>query len=79
MSNMNRIDVSWFTGDISVFIFDFSYIEQLTSALLGRLITLEKKSKARGKRIKLVGLGPELIEILATTKLDLTQATSLLL
>ena len=56
--------------DISVYILDFSNIKQFSSAELGGLITWDKKSKAVGKRIILVGLRPNLIELLVTTKLD---------
>lgn len=49
---------------------DFGSVDILSSAALGKLITLDKKARARGGELKLVGMGPTLAEIFAVTRLD---------
>jgi anti-sigma B factor antagonist len=51
-------------------VLDFSLVEFLTSAVLGKLITLHKKVAARGGRMKLCRICPNIREVLAITKLD---------
>jgi anti-sigma B factor antagonist len=49
---------------------DFSSVEFLSSAALGKLITLDKKMKAHGGMLKLVNIQPEIYEVFAITKLN---------
>jgi anti-sigma B factor antagonist len=49
---------------------NFSSVEFLSSAALGKLITLEKKVKARGGVLKLSNIRPEIYEVFAITKLN---------
>jgi anti-sigma B factor antagonist len=49
---------------------NFSSVEFLSSAALGKLITLDKKVKARGGKLKLSNIRPEIYEVFAITKLN---------
>jgi len=49
---------------------NFVSVEFLSSAALGKLITLDKKVKARGGRLKLSNIRPEIYEVFAITKLN---------
>jgi anti-sigma B factor antagonist len=49
---------------------NFSLVEFLSSAALGKLITLEKKVKAHGGTLKLCNIRPEIYEVFAITKLN---------
>jgi anti-sigma B factor antagonist len=49
---------------------NFSTVEFLSSAALGKLITLDKKVKAHGGRLKLSNIRPEIYEVFAITKLN---------
>ena len=49
---------------------NFSTVEFLSSAALGKLITLEKKVKAHGGKLKLSNIRPEIYEVFAITKLN---------
>lgn len=51
-------------------IVDFSSVDFLASAALGKLITLDKKATARGGVLKLSNICPQLSQIFAVTKLD---------
>lgn len=48
----------------------FESVEFLSSAALGKLITLEKKVKAQGGKLKLTSIRPEIYEVFTITKLD---------
>jgi len=48
----------------------FQNVEYLSNALLGKLITLDKKVKAREFSLKLASICPELYEVFTITKLD---------
>jgi anti-anti-sigma factor len=48
---------------------NFSSVEFLSSAALGKLITLDKKVKAHGGKLKLSNIRPEIYEVFAITKL----------
>jgi anti-sigma B factor antagonist len=51
-------------------ILDFSGVEYLSSAALGKLITMDKKvKKARGK-LRLCSIRPDIYEVFAITKLN---------
>ena len=49
---------------------NFTNVEFLSSAALGKLITLDKKVKANGGRLKLSNIRPEIYEVFAITKLN---------
>ena len=49
---------------------DFSSVEFLSSAALGKLITLDKKMKAQEGFLKLANIRPEIYEVFAITRLD---------
>jgi anti-sigma B factor antagonist len=49
---------------------NFSAVDFLSSAALGKLITLDKKTKAHGGRLKLSNIRPEIYEVFAITKLN---------
>lgn len=48
----------------------FSNVDFLSSAALGKLITLDKKVKAHGGTLKLCNIRPEIYEVFAITKLN---------
>ena len=49
---------------------NFSTVEFLSSAALGKLITLDKKVKSHGGKLKLSNIRPEIYEVFAITKLN---------
>ena len=49
---------------------NFSSVDFLSSAALGKLITLDKKVKAHGGAMKLSNIRPEIYEVFAITKLN---------
>ena len=49
---------------------NFSAVEFLSSAALGKLINLDKKIQAQGGRLKLSNIRPEIYEVFAITKLN---------
>jgi anti-anti-sigma factor len=49
---------------------NFGSVEFLSSAALGKLITLDKKVKANGGKLKLSNIRPEIYEVFAITKLN---------
>ena len=49
---------------------NFSSVEFLSSAALGKLITLDKKVKAHSGLMKLSNIRPEIFEVFAITKLN---------
>ena len=49
---------------------NFQQVEFLSSAALGKLITLDKKVKAQGGKMKLSNIRPEIYEVFAITKLN---------
>ena len=49
---------------------NFASVEFLSSAALGKLITLDKKVKAHGGRLKLSNIRPEIREVFTITRLD---------
>jgi anti-sigma B factor antagonist len=49
---------------------NFSSVDFLSSAALGKLITLDKKMKAHAGRLKLSNIRPEIYEVFAITKLN---------
>jgi anti-sigma B factor antagonist len=51
-------------------VLDFSLVDFLSSAVLGKLIALRKKMTARDGMLKLCCLCPAALEVFAVTKLD---------
>jgi len=51
-------------------VLDCSRLRFLSSAALGKLITLDKKVRVRGGRLKLSNVRPEIYELFAITRLD---------
>ncbi|MGA2033436.1 MAG: STAS domain-containing protein [Thermoguttaceae bacterium] len=51
-------------------VLNFSSVDFLSSAALGKLITLDKKMKAHGGQLKLCNIRPEIYEVFAITKLN---------
>ena len=51
-------------------VLDFTNVEYLSSAALGKLITMEKKVKAARGRLRLCSIRPEIYEVFAITKLN---------
>ncbi len=49
---------------------NFSGVDFLSSAALGKLITLDKKVKARSGQLRLCNIRPEIYEVFAITKLN---------
>ncbi|MCA9100594.1 MAG: STAS domain-containing protein [Pirellulales bacterium] len=49
---------------------NFSNVEFLSSAALGKLITMDKKVKVNGGRLQLSNIRPEIYEVFAITKLN---------
>ncbi|HEY1535301.1 MAG TPA: STAS domain-containing protein, partial [Polyangiaceae bacterium] len=49
---------------------NFTSVEFLSSAALGKLITLDKKVKAHGGKLRLSNIRPEIYEVFAITKLN---------
>jgi anti-sigma B factor antagonist len=49
---------------------NFSSVEFLSSAALGKLITLDKKVKSHKGKLKLSNIRPEIYEVFAITKLN---------
>lgn len=49
---------------------NFGSVDFVSSAALGKYITLDKKVKARGKTLKLSNIRPEIYEVFAITKLN---------
>ena len=51
-------------------VLDFTSVEYLSSAALGKLITLDKKVKAAKGKLRLCGIRPEIYEVFAITRLN---------
>ena len=54
----------------SKIILNFSSVEFLSSAALGKLITFEKKAKRNNARLILTDIRPEIYEVFAITRLN---------
>lgn len=51
-------------------VLDFANVEYLSSAALGKLITMDKKVKAAKGKLRLCNVRPEIYEVFAITKLN---------
>jgi anti-sigma B factor antagonist len=51
-------------------ILDFSGVQQVSSALLGKLILLQRRVDAAGGKLRLCELGPAIRDVMRTTNLD---------
>lgn len=54
----------------SKIILDFSVVEYLSSAALGKLITMDKKVKANSGKLRLASIRPEILDVFTITRLD---------
>jgi anti-sigma B factor antagonist len=54
----------------SALLLNFADVEFLSSAALGKLITLDKKVKAANGKLKLCNIRPQIYEVFAITKLN---------
>ena len=51
-------------------VLDFTSVEYLSSAALGKLITMDKKVKAVGGQLRLCSIRPDIYEVFAITRLN---------
>ena len=51
-------------------VLDFSNVEYLSSAALGKLITMDKKVKSAKVKLRLCSVRPDIYEVFAITKLN---------
>jgi len=51
-------------------VLNFSKVDFLSSAALGKLITFEKKAKKAGSELILTNISPEIFQVFAITNLD---------
>ena len=51
-------------------VLDFSLVEYLSSAALGKLITMDKKAKAAKSKLRLCCIKPEIYEVFEITRLN---------
>ncbi|MCA9095756.1 MAG: STAS domain-containing protein [Planctomycetaceae bacterium] len=51
-------------------VLDFSNVEYLSSAALGKLITLDKKVKSAKGKLRLCNIRPDIYEVFAITRLN---------
>lgn len=51
-------------------VLNFSNVEFLSSAALGKLITFEKKTKKQGAELILTNISPEIFQVFTITNLD---------
>lgn len=54
----------------SSILLDFSNVEYLSSAALGKLITMDKKVKSAKGKLRLCSIRPEIYEVFTITKLN---------
>ncbi len=57
-------------GERRKLLLDLGSVDFLSSAALGKLVTLDKKTTSRGGALKLANLCPRLAQIFAVTRLD---------
>ena len=57
-------------GNCDKVLLNFASVDFLSSAALGKLITLDKRVKAHGGLLKLSNIRPEIFEVFAITKLN---------
>jgi anti-sigma B factor antagonist len=72
--NIQELGVEMFrlveTDNRGKLVLNFSTVDFLSSAALGKLITLDKKVKAKGGVLKLSNIRPEIYEVFAITRLN---------
>ena len=49
---------------------NFSSVDRLSTVMLGKLLMVNKKMEAKGGKLKLCSIGPEIRQVFDTTKLD---------
>ncbi len=60
----------WEEGKQKRFVLDFSDVDYLSSALIGKLISLNAHVQARGGSVKLCSIRPEIMDVFHACKLD---------
>lgn len=58
------------TGGPILVILDMTGVQQVSSAMLGKLILLQRKAEASGGRLRICELSTEILDVLKTTNLD---------
>jgi len=58
------------SDDRKKIVLDFANVEYLSSAALGKLITLDKKVKAAKGKLRLCNIRPDIYEVFAITRLN---------
>jgi len=53
-----------------VLVLDFTQMEQISSEVPARLLSFDSKLKTQGKRLRLCGFRPEILNLLSIAKLD---------
>jgi len=56
--------------DCNRLLLDFSGVEQLSSAMLTKLVRLHKKMGTKGEKLRLTGISSQIRSVFATTRLD---------
>ena len=51
-------------------VLDFANVEYLSSAALGKLITMDKKTKGAKGKLRLCNIRPDIYEVFTITRLD---------
>jgi anti-sigma B factor antagonist len=57
-------------ADCQKLLLNFASVEGITSMMLGKLVMIQKKMNAKGGKLKLCDLAPEVQEVFAATKLN---------
>jgi anti-anti-sigma factor len=57
-------------ADCHNLLLNFASVVGLSSLMIGKLLMLQRKMESKGGKFKLCDLGPELQEVISTTKLD---------
>jgi len=57
------------SGPVRV-ILDFGHVTMISSAMIGRLVVLQRRADATGGLLRLCEVGPAVLDVLRTTNLD---------
>jgi anti-anti-sigma factor len=68
--SLNSLFDSVATMSDTRFVLDFSEVQRLSSAFLGRLLELRKSLRAVGQQVTIRHLHPDLLEVFRITRLD---------
>jgi anti-anti-sigma factor len=71
---VNRIGNEFYNvadrADCHKLLLNFASVVGLSSLMVGKLLMLQRKMESKGGKLKLCDLGPELKEVVSSTKLD---------